>query len=189
MLMLRELADDSAGVPCCQNLVWHVTGDNAARSNHRSITDGDTWADDGTTCDPNVRPDGNGFRKFKPFASDFRFDRMSGRINLNGWTKEHITPDCDLHYIEDHTVKVEEDFASQLNIRAVIAEKRWLYPGICFGDQKLGQYSPALLLLIFMAIVKLFAKIATTLALTTEVGIQRVIKLTCEHFFFLGPHS
>jgi hypothetical protein len=190
--LLRELSDDLAGVSRSEDIIWYVLGHHASSPNHRALADADTRANDRPAPDPNIGPNRHGLRKFQPFAPALSFDRMSSRINLHEWTKQHVAPDRDLHDIEHHAVEVEEYFAAQSNVRAVIAKERWLHPRVRFGAKKLGQYSPAFLLLPFMRVVKSLAEIPTTLPLATEHRVKRVIQLACEHFFFFtsdGTHD
>jgi hypothetical protein len=155
--LLRKAANDFAGVSRCENSFRHIAGHRAPSSNDGSIANTDTGTYYGTAPNPNIRPRLDWFRKFEPLAPGFGVEPMRRGIDLNGWTEQHIAPDSDLHYIEHHAIKIEEDPAAQSNIRAVIAKERRSDPRVRFDSKRLGQHSFAFLLPVLMRVIESIA--------------------------------
>lgn len=186
---LRKLPDDFAGVSRREHFGWHVTGHHASGSDNRALADGDAWTNDRTAADPNIRSDCDWLCEFQPLTPDLRLNGMRCRIDLDRWTKQHVASNRDLHYIEHHTVEVEENFAAQADVRAVIAEERRLHPGIGFGSEKLRQDPPAFLLLVFMGVIEPFAEIPAALAFPGKFRVERVVEFPGEHPVFFSSHN
>ncbi len=74
---------------------WHVLGHHAAISDDASITDRHAGADDCLAADPHIVADRDGFTQLLR-ATQFGFDRMRCRVNVNARSDEHIVPEPNL---------------------------------------------------------------------------------------------
>src|SRR5690606_37318974 len=87
-------------------------------------------------------------------------------------------------------VEVEEDALAELDVRSVIAEEGRLHPDrLTAAPEQLAQDRASHLGLAFPRGVQGLAEVAGALATGDELGVERVVQFTGEHFLtFAGHH-
>jgi hypothetical protein len=185
----KKLTNDSCWIPGNAYITRNITGDDTPGTNHRSIPDAHSRANDGSASNPDIRANGDRLRRFKPPASFGGTDRMGRRVNLNGWSEKHIVSDGHPRDIENDTVEVKKDLVAQYDVRSVVAEKRGLNRSIGLQTKKFSKQVLSLLGLILTCGVEQLTKIATTSPVAAEFLVEWIVKLAREHFLFLGSQG
>src|SRR5690242_3218006 len=121
----HDLADHAAWVASREHSVRDVPGHDAARADDGTRADVDAGQDERSASHPDVRANRHRLSVLLPPALRCA-ERMQGRVDLRGGTEQRVVADPDAADVQHDAVEVEEDPLAQLDVRAIVAEKRWL---------------------------------------------------------------
>ncbi len=109
--------------------------------------------------------------------------RVRGRVNLNRRAEQGEIADSHLADVEHNAVEVEEHVLTQHDVRAIVAEERWLNPdALPPGPEQLSQQMSAFLLLGLAGRVQGLTKVSSPFTGCDELRVQGVVQLPGQHF-------
>ncbi len=114
---------------------------------------------------------------------------MGGGVNLHRRAEQREVAYRHLAHIQHHAVEIEEHALAEIDIRAVIAEKRRLHPhALPALAEEFHQDTSSLLLVGFAGGVEILTEISRPVAGVHELWIEWVIEFACQHFFAFASH-
>ena len=108
---------------------------------------------------------------------------MHRRVDLHCWPEKSIVADTHATHIENNTIEIKEDSLAQFNVRTVVAIEGRLHPygRAAFTEQR-AEYLTSFVLLGFPSCIQVLTEIACSLTCRNQLGIERVVQFSCEHF-------
>src|SRR5436190_11682072 len=119
----RGFPDDPAWIAGCENAFGDVACDYATRTNYGARSDVNPGQYQGTTADPHIRADLDGFSELL-LSSQLVIERVQRRQNLHAGTEERVVPDMYVAYIEHDAIEVEEYARTEMDVGAVVTVER-----------------------------------------------------------------
>jgi hypothetical protein len=157
---LSQLTEDAARVTGGENTVGNISCYNASGADDSACADRDAGADDGTAANPHVTTNRDWPSKFL-CAPKHVLHWVSRCVDLYRRAEKRVVADVNGADVENDAVEVEEAFAAEINVRAVVAKKRWLHPDIVAASAKqIVQNSAALVTVSLPSGIKILAQIA-----------------------------
>jgi len=114
---------------------------------------------------------------------------VHGCQHLRSGTKHSEVANLNFAYIENDAIEVEEYALTKLNVDAIVAEEGWLHPNGVTTCPEYFLAQVATKRFIFIAgSVEFLTQCTGATSGRDELGIKRIIELTCEHLFPFGCH-
>lgn len=117
--------DDRCRIPSHNGVGWYIIGHDCPGANNGVIADGNTRIEDGTSPDPHIVTDGDWLSVFGTFDALACREWMCSSVNVDARSHHAILTDLYPTNIQDNALKICIEILANVDIRSVVAPKRW----------------------------------------------------------------